>query len=139
VAFDDAEKERIRYHMGYLQVSPAAGLTFGIPAPIQTMFLLESAMDRVIIPAEDRVRKLITTLDEIECRMLDAQNYLVADQLADITIRKNHIDQLEDEYCRWAARLADTLGSPLYPGAARFRRLFGTGGANMAGSIPVRS
>lgn len=136
--FDPAEKERIRYHMGYLQVQPAASISYGIPAPIQTLFLLESAMDRLISGAEDRVRKLITTLDEIECRMLDGQNYLMADQLADITIRKNHIDQLEDEYCRWAARLADTLGAPLYPGAVRFKRLFGAGGVNQAGSIPVR-
>lgn len=136
--FDAAEKERIRYHMGYLQVQPAASISYGIPAPIQTLFLLESAMDRIISNAEDRVRKLITVLDEIECRMLDGQNYLMADQLADITIRKNHIDQLEDEYCRWAARLADTLGAPLYPGAERFRRLFGAGGANQAGSLPVR-
>lgn len=138
MAFDDAEKERIRYHMGYLQVAPAAALTFGIPAPIQTLFLVESAMDRVLPAAEDRIRKLITVLDQIECRMLDGQNYLIADQLSDITIRADNIDKLEDEYCRWASRLADVLGSPLYPGAERFRRLRG-GGAGQAGSIPVRS
>lgn len=137
MSFDAAEKERIRYHMGYLQVSPAAGLSYGIPVPIQTLFLVESAMDRVIPQAEDRIRKLITVLDNIECRMIDAQNYLVADQLSDITIRKDHINQLEDEYCRWAARLADTLGAPLYPGAERFRRLYGAG-VMQAGTIPVR-
>lgn len=138
MAFDDAEKERIRYHMGYLQVAPAAALTFGIPAPIQTLFLVESAMDRVLTAAEDRIRKLITVLDQIECRMLDGQNYLIADSLSDISIRADNIDKLEDEYSRWAARLADTLGAPLYPGAVRFRRLFG-GGPGSAGSIPVRS
>jgi len=136
--FDLDEKSRIRYHMGYLQVTPAAAITYGIPTPIQTLFLLESAMDRVIIQAEDRIRRLITVLDNIECRMIDAQNYLVADQLSDITLRKDHINQLEDEYCRWAARLADTLGAPLYPGAERFRRLFGAGGSMQAGVLPVR-
>src|SRR5690348_18082117 len=45
------------YHMGYLQVSPAASITYGIPAPIQTMFLVEAAMDRLLVNAEDRVRK----------------------------------------------------------------------------------
>lgn len=135
--FDLDEKSRIRYHMGYLQVQPAAALTYGIPVPIQTLFLLESAMDRVLPQAEDRVRRLITVLDDIECRMLDGQNYLVADQLSDITIRKDNIDKLEDEYCRWASRLADTLGSPLYPGAERFRRLYGSG-PMQAGILPVR-
>lgn len=135
--FDAAEKERIRYHMGYLEVAPAASIQYGIPRPIQTMFLVESAMDLVIPAAEDRVRSLITTLDEIECRMRGALDYLVVEQLSDITIRQDHIDKLESEYCRWAARLADTLGAPLYPGAARFRSLFSTG-PGQAGSIPVR-
>jgi hypothetical protein len=138
VSFDQAEKERIRYHLGYLQTQPAASISYGIPRPIQTIFLVESAMDLVISAAEDRVRKLLTTLDEIECRMIDAQNYLGVNQLADIEIRKEHIDQLEGEYCRWAARLADTLGVPLYPGAERFRRLFNMGG-NQAGILPVRN
>lgn len=124
--------------MGYLQVAPAAALTYGIPSPIQTLFLLESAMDRILPDAENRVRKIIQVLDDIECRMLDGQNYLVADQLSDITIRKDNIDKLEDEYGRWASRLADIMGSPLYPGSERFRRLFGAGPGG-AGSIPVRS
>lgn len=136
--FDAGEKERIRYHMGYLQVAPAASITYGIPAPIQTLFLVEAAMDRVIPSAEDRVRKIVTVLDEIECRMTGALDYLAVEQVDSITIRKDQIDKLEDEYCRWAARLADTLGAPLYPGAARFQRLFGVGGPNQAGSIPVR-
>ena len=36
----------------------------------------------------------------------------------------------------WAARMADILGCPLYPGSVKFRSLFQQGGA---GNIPVRN
>ena len=133
--FDNSEKERIRYHLGYLNVQPAASISFGIPVPIQTMFLVESAMNNVLPSAEDRVRKILTILDKIECRLVDAQEYLVTSKVDEIELRENHPDLLEKEYCRWAARLSDELGAPLYPGATKFKSLFGTG----IGSIPVRS
>lgn len=136
--FDAAEKERIRYHMGYLQVAPAAAISFGIPAPIQTMFLVESAMERVLPAAEDRVRKLITILDGIECREEGALDYLVVKQVDSITLREDHVEKLEEQYAKWASKLADVLGAPLYPGSTKFRSLFGVGGATQAGSIPVR-
>jgi hypothetical protein len=139
VVLDPAEKERVRYHMGYLEVSPAAAITFGIPAPIQTLFLLESAMDRIMPVAEDRVRKLITILDSIECKEEGGLDYLVVSRVSDIELRPDHIEKLEEQYAKWASKLADTLGAPLYPGSSKFRSLFGVGGPNQAGSIPVRS
>lgn len=137
MAFDDAERERIRYHMGYTEVSPAAGLAQGLPVPIQTLFLVESAMDRVLQAAEDRVRKLIVILDKIECKQEEALDFLPVDQVDQTTIRKDHLDKLEIEYCRWAAKLADVMGAPLYPGATKFRWLFQGAGAG-AYSVPVR-
>ena len=134
--FDQRERERVRYHMGYLSVAPAASIVYGQPAPIQTLFLVEMAMDNVLPDAEDRVRRFLTILDEIECRMLEGQQYLPVTRVDDIEIRQDHIDKLEDEYSRWAARLSDELGAPLYPGAVKFRKLFQITGA---GSIPVRN
>jgi hypothetical protein len=134
--FDINEKERIRYHMGYLNVQPASSISFGIPIPIQTLFLLEFAMDQILPEAEDRVRKLLVILDNIECRMIEGQQYLVVNAVDDIKIRADQLDRLEDEYSRWAARMADELGAPLYPGAYKFRRVFQMQGA---GSIPVKN
>ncbi len=136
--FDPAEKERIKYHMGYTGQSTAAGLSYGLPIPVQTMFLVESAIDRLNAFSEDRVRKLITVLDKIECKMEGGLDNLEITRIESIEMRADQLDKLEDEYCRWASRLADVVGSPLYPGATKFKRLHGVGGANMAGSIPVR-
>lgn len=138
MAFDEAERERIRYHMGYLQVAPAAAITFGIPVPIQTAFLLESAMERVLPLAEDRVRKILVIMDCIECKEVDGLDFLVVSKVDEIDVRPDHIEKLEEQYAKWATKLADTLGAPLYPGSDKFRSLTGYGSAR-AGSIPVRS
>lgn len=134
---DPSEKERVKYHMGYGGQSTAAGLAYGLPVPVQTLFLVESALDRMNTISEDRIRRLVTVLDGIECKMIDAQEYLVANQVDAIQIREDHIEKLEEEYYRWACRLADVMQSPLYPGAEKFRKFMG-GGKGMAGSIPVR-
>lgn len=134
MAFTDEEKQRIRYHTGYPAVQPAAALTYGIPKPLQTLFLLESAMNLILPVAEDKVRQIISVMDTIECRLVDAQTRLAATSVDNLTMRKDETDALETEYRRWANRLADIMGVPLYAYSARFHR----GGATYAGSIPVR-
>lgn len=117
----DEEKERTRHHLGYPQVQPAASVQWGIPRPIQTAFLVESAMNNIIPAAEPRVREMLCTLDGIETKLIEAQDYLVAQKLEDITLRDGHPDLLEREYQRWAGRLADLLGVPLYAFSTKFR------------------
>jgi hypothetical protein len=127
-----AEKERVRYHLGYPAVQPAASINFGIPRPMQTAFLVESAMGYLLEEACDRVRCLVKTLDETECRIRQSQGHLAAARIGNLETRENEPVLLEQEYVRWAKRLADELGVPLYPYSARFQGVFG------AGNIPVR-
>jgi len=128
------EKERTRYHMGYMQVQPAAAIQFGMPRPVETAFLIELAMNNLLEEACDRVRKILCILDGVECRLVSVQPNLAADQLGDLKVRADAPDALEREYGRWALRLADILGVPLYPYSTRFRNITGGG----VGSIPVR-
>ena len=117
---DNVTRERIRYHCGYLDVQPAAAITYGTPAPVQTLFLIENAMNLLLPEAIPRVYNVVQILDDIECQMVQGQAYLPANKLGELEIRKEHIDMLEDEYFRWASRLADILGIPLYPFSERF-------------------
>lgn len=120
MALSDAERERVRYHLGYLSVAPAAALQLGLPAPVQTLFVVENAMNNLLVVGEDRVRRMLGTLDGIECRLIDAQDRLAATSLDDLHLNPNEPDALEREYDRWANRLANQLGCPLYPYAKRF-------------------
>lgn len=134
----DAEKERCRYHLGYMETSFAASLILGIPRPAQTIFLLEQALGLLTNPfACDRVRSILATLDQLETQIQGASCTLAAERVGEITLHPGRArgeylpDLLEKEYGRWARRLADILGVPLYPYSQRFR---GTGGAR---NVPV--
>jgi len=132
VALTPDERHRVRAHLGYLSVSPASSLYFSIPRPAQTLFLVEDAMSNLLPVAEDRVRNIINILDGVECKLVEAQDRLAATQLGDLHLRDDEPDKLEREYKRWAGRLADELGVPLYPFAIRFR-------GTRAGNVPVSS
>lgn len=131
--FDLKEKERIRYHLGYMNSAEnAASIQLGIPRPAQTLFLLESAMNLLIVQAEERARRILNTLDRIECLMAgDAIDNLEMESVEGIKMRPDHLDKLEMEYKRWAQRLADLFGVPLYPYSAR------NAGGVVAGNIKV--
>lgn len=129
------DREKIRYHLGYINVQPAASITFGVPRPQQTLFLVETAMSNVLEEAIPRVRKMVSVLDEIECRLIDAQDRMKATSMGEIKLREDEADALEREYLRWAQRLADVLGVPLYAYSARFASI----GMKRAGNVPVRS
>lgn len=129
----DAEKERVRYHLGYLASGFAPSLAFGLPRPQQTVFMLENAMSGLVNPdACDRVRRILLTLDTVENKMLCAIDQLAASQLGEIKLRDNYPDLLEKEYRRWSDRLADILGVPKYAFSQRTMR-----GGGPGSNIPI--
>lgn len=118
------DKERVRYHLGYGSTEPASSITFGQPALQQPLFLLESAMDRVLTEAIPRILRILGELDQIEERMSCGRERLAASSLSEITLRPDELAMLDDDYKRWAGRLADILRVPLYPFSNRFQPAF---------------
>lgn len=130
-----SDRERVRYHLGFLDVGTAASIQFGIPRPLQTLFLVEEAMNNLLELAIPRVQKILSIMDGVEDRLVDAQDRLAAKQLDELQLRDDEGELLEREYVRWGSRLADIFGVPIYAYSKRYKdRLFGV----TAGSIPVR-
>jgi hypothetical protein len=132
MALTVAEKERIRYHLGYPAIDPSATVSRGNPS-----FYVEYAMEKVRVEAEPRLRSIVATMDSIESFLVTAQERLVVDQLGDIKLRGPQTggvetDLLDKEYVRWGMRLAETLGCPVFSGSHRYMRA--TRGLN----VPVR-
>ena len=135
----EEERERIRYHLGYMATSGAASVQFGIPRPMQTIFLLEQAFGLLQNPyALNRVRRVLDRLDRIE-EALESPGVelLYAKKLGELELRDSQAgvtstDLIEREYVRWAKRLADILGVPLYPYSDRFKN------RGPAGNVAVR-
>lgn len=132
---NDSEKERTKYHLGYLNVSPAASISYGMARPIQTLFLVETALNNVIESSVDRIRRVLSIMDNIELKLVDAQDRLAADAIDGLKIRAAEPDLLDREYVRWGYRLADILGVPVYPYSLRYKSFMAS---SDAGSIPVR-
>lgn len=138
MAFSATEKARIRYHLGYPNVSAHASLSAGVPLPLQPMFMVEDAMRLVLPEAEPLVRTLLARLDQTDEAIFQAQTRLQADKVDEITLRKDEPDALEREYLRQAMRLSETLHAPVYPFSARFANINAIvpqGGAPKVGMI----
>ncbi len=137
-ALSDADKERVRYHLGYLNTSFAASLTLGIPRPVQTLFLVEDAMGLLIPQTVPRVLRILGILDDIECMLVKALPQLAVSRVGQLELHplkdrgKLSTESLEVEYVRWGNRLCDILGVPHYPFSARYAR------RGPGSSIPAR-
>lgn len=114
-----------------------ASLQFGLPKPLQTAFLLEIAMNQLLPVAVPRVRSILQILDNLEGKLVEDQDFLIADVLEDLKLAGSAdgrdrlvTDRHDNEYVRWAKRLADVFGVPLYPFSERFKK-----GKN---TVPIR-
>src|ERR1700735_2645111 len=105
----ESDRERVRYHLGYLNVGTAASIQLGIPRPLQTLFLVEMAMDNLLTVGVPRVIRILDILDGVECKLTTAQTRLAATALEDLKLNNQECEMLENEYVRWAERLSDTL------------------------------
>ncbi len=133
-ALTDAEKQRVAYHLGYPAVTTAASVAFGVPTLTQTNFLVYNSFANLLPSALDQVRSISRVMDDIEVKMIEAQDRLAATQLEELHLRENETDMLESEYRRWGYRLSDMLGAPIYP----FSKRYTGGGASSGGMIPIR-
>lgn len=128
MALNDAEKERIRYHMGYLNVGQSTTISLGVPSSSQPQFILDRTMDNVLPAAEPGVRRCIYELDCIEDQMSKFRGSLEVKKTGGgVELRgREAFDILEEQYVKWAKQLGDTLGAPLNPFGQRLAD-FGAG------------
>lgn len=127
------EKQRVSYHMGYPAVTSAASVAFGVPMMTQTNFLIYNILGSLLDSGIDQVRMMSSVMDNIETKMIEAQDRLAATKLEELSLREDEIDKLESEYRRWGYRLSDITGAPVYP----YSRRYATSGAGSVASIPI--
>lgn len=116
----DQEKARIYYHMGYGLVNVASLFTLGVPAVSQPLYIVYSSVEHIPDTRIQMFREVIAALDRIDAAFLEAIDYFPASQLGEITVNPQHTTRLDEEYYRWANRLAEMLIAPLNPYSTRF-------------------
>lgn len=131
MAFSEEEKVQIRHHLGYLNVAQVQTFSLGTPAAVETQFLIEGAMNKVLPAAESKARQMIANCDAVETQMIENQELLVAEQVDEIKVRQDEFEALLKRYHFWRNALANILG--VYPNPFD-KRFASTGG----GGINVR-
>lgn len=128
------EKVKVRHHLGYLNVQEAQTFVLGTPASVETQFIIEGAMDRVLADAVIEVRRHIQILDSIEEQKVQNLELLQVKKLGEIEVNSTGDDreqkQLIKEYDRWVDSLANLFGVVRNPYDKR-KGAMGTGGINV--------
>jgi hypothetical protein len=134
----DEEKARIRFHLGYPNVSRLTALMELSPSPRQLSFLLEPAMDALLPQAVGIVRELVCQMDAIECQLAQSADRMQASSVGNLKMRADEQDALEKLYVRFGRRLADQLGVPPYPLSVRYQTDQTVNLAPYAGNLRMR-
>lgn len=109
------ERVRCRHHMDYLNAAANAAFVLGTPAAVETSFLIEPAMDKVLVEAVPLFRQILATLDAIEAQKVEDLEVLVAGRVGSIELRSDEQAALDGQYRRWQGKLANLLGVPPNP------------------------
>lgn len=115
----DQEKVSIRHHMGYPNVGEIQSFALGVPAAMETSFVIEGAMNRVMIQSLPKVRQLMGVLDTIESQMIDDLELLAVNRLGTIEVNQKEQSNLEQRYDYWVNALGNALGCTRNPFDAR--------------------
>lgn len=114
------EKVKIRHHMGYLNVAAAQTFVLGSPAGVETQFIIEGAMDKVLDAALTEVRRHLAILDQLEAQMVEDHELLAVNTVGEIDIREDEQEALDKRYQRWQRSLGNLLGCYPNPYDKRF-------------------
>lgn len=110
----EEEKVRVRHHCGYLNVQAVATFVLGVPAAVETQFMIEGAMDRVLPAAVPQVVRHLEILDSIETQMVENHELLQVKALGEIEVNSTGRDreqvQLRQTYDYWVNSLCNLIG-----------------------------
>lgn len=127
------EKVKCRHHLGYLGVAEVATFALGVPANVQTSFMIEPAMDLLLVETEPLVRGFLEKLDAIDFQIFDDAETLVATKVGSIDLNQKEFEKLLERYDWLRGGLSNALGILPNPFDRRFYNPNGGG----AGSINV--
>ena len=105
----EEEKVLIRDHLGFPNVSGMSTFALGMPAAIQTSFIIEKAMDVVLERALPRVRQIVAVLERIDGQAIDDLELAAVNAIGDIAVNQFEQKTLDERRRYWCGRLCNAL------------------------------
>jgi len=109
MALTATEKAKVRKHLGYPNVSRAAGFGQGIPTVFDLRFPLDGALDALTPEGEVLVRELLTRCDQSETCLFEATTTIGVTRVGEIALSEKETDLRRRAYLYWIRRLADAF------------------------------
>lgn len=106
----EEEKVSARHHTGYLGVAASATFSLGIPAGVQTQFVIEGAFSRLLPQSEPMFRRHLKILDSIEDQILENMPNVAASKVGDIEVNPKAFSDFTKQYWWWVNSLCNLLG-----------------------------
>lgn len=126
------EKVRIRDVLGFLNVANAETFALGMPAGVETQFLIEGAMNRVPEDALFLVREHLERLVALDGQSDEDNELMAVNAIGDISINQQEQEQIDKRRRYWRGRLCNAMGVQPNP----FDQTNGTTGT--IGNVRVR-
>lgn len=114
----ETEKVKIRDHLAYLNSSELSTYVLGLPAGIETQFLIERAMSLFVLEsALPLIRQILCELDDVDAQRRSVRSSIATAAIGGIQMRdpKQALDALDQEFVRLVGRLANAFGVPRNP------------------------
>lgn len=106
----EQEKVRARYHLGYLDVSAVSTYIIGVPAMVQTQFMIERALNALNMPAYPKFQWMLGELDRLECQWLGGSNLAEVNRVDTVEINRERTKEFGQMYSTMRSALANMLG-----------------------------
>lgn len=135
MAISEHDKNRCRVHLGYGQVQQSSTFVLGVPAAVQTAFMIEGTWARILPSAEKQFISTLDRLDQIYERIFESVDNLDAKKVGNIELNDRQFQQLLERYRFFQGVVANSLQIPPNPFDQRFSG-YGDGGAGGM-NIPV--
>lgn len=130
MALTNEEKAQIRHHLGYLNVQAASTFQLGVPAALQTTFMIEGAWAKILPEAENMVKVFLCRLNDVEKQVFGNLDLAEIESTGTIKVDPKRLAKLAQTYLIAQESMANLLGVPPNPFDMR-SWLQGAGGMNV--------
>lgn len=106
------EKVLIRHHLGFLNVAEAYTFVLGTPAGVETQFVIEGAMNRILEDAMPLVRNLLSQCELIAASLTDEDmiDITLVNELGEIKTNRMSFRERREMYDWRRQELANAFG-----------------------------
>src|SRR5271154_5584017 len=94
----ESDKVRARRHMGYGAVQESSTFVLGMPAAVQTAFMIEGAWARILPSSEKEFFWLLDKLDDIEAIVFEDTPNTAATKIGNIELNQDQFARLMERY-----------------------------------------